>query len=84
MNVIIFGSGSGTLAEAVCESVKNGVLNMNIECLITNNINSNFEQIGFRHNINLEYSPWDENNTSRKNYDSLLISIIEKVICLRI
>ena len=42
MNVIIFGSGSGTLAEAVCESVKNGVLNMNIECLITNNINSNF------------------------------------------
>ena len=78
MNVIIFGSGTGTLAEAVCESVKNGVLNMNIECLITNNINSNFEQIGFRHNINLEYSPWDKNNTSRKNYDSLLISIIEK------
>ena len=54
MNVILFGSGTGSLISAICDSVNNGVLNMNIKCLITNNKKSNIGTIGTAFNIDFK------------------------------
>ena len=76
MNVIIFGSGSGSLTNAICESVNNGVLNMNIKCLITNNKDSNIGTIGMANNIKFYVSEWNKEDISREEYDLSLLQLV--------
>ena len=78
LNVILFGSGQGTLINAVCMAKEIDILKININCIVSNNKNNNLLDIGKNYEIPVETIIWNKDIELREQYDDRLINITKK------
>lgn len=79
LNVLLMGSGKGTLIDAVCNAQVCDILKIKIVNIITNNKenNSSIRGIADKYSIPYVNLPWDD-SVSREDYDNELINIVQK------
>ena len=78
LNAALLGSGLGTSIKAICDSVENNILNLNLECIVNNSFgNTTIKKIADEFNIQYENFFWNKNEYSRNLYEKELISLLK-------
>lgn len=81
-NIILFGSGKGSLIESICIASQVGILQVNIKKIFSNSFNSNIRSIGSKYNICVQEFNWDKSVMDRSEFDSTILDNIPEDIDL--
>lgn len=81
-NIILFGSGKGSLIESICIASQVGILQVNIKKIFSNSFNSDIRSIGSKYNICVQEFNWDKSVMDRSEFDSTILDNIPEDIDL--